>query len=304
MIMNETNQLSFSFDKTAYPFSGNEPEADLFLEINVTIIYSPGEFRELIPNVKALFTKEGHLQLNSVIQTLRNEGFPVNKGLLFYYSKVADLFVYSGKLPFGSDILIPAYEFYDQSPNKQLYLKIRESEAPPQEFIEIPETIPDTLKHEETFGSSESSIEGFDQEETSEDHVTKKKSRHKERTIHEALKLVAEWRKIHKEGYTEQDSSEIIYPTLEEAAKRVGVVKKSLDDYFLMIKHAKLHGFDFEKNSNERFGVLRAFVKKNKQKKESQKTNDILNEILEVTSNNPVQINPKSKKIQKTNISK
>jgi len=52
--------------------------------------------------------------------------------------------------------------------------------------------------------------------------------------------------------------------SLDDAAKKVGVSKKSLDDYFLQLKFGKRLGFDFEKYKNEKVGVLRKYVKRNK----------------------------------------
>ena len=49
--------------------------------------------------------------------------------------------------------------------------------------------------------------------------------------------------------------------TLEEAAKVVDIPKKTLDDYYMHIKIASEHNFDFQINLNEKIGVLRKFVK-------------------------------------------
>ena len=48
---------------------------------------------------------------------------------------------------------------------------------------------------------------------------------------------------------------------MEDAAKKVGVSKKSLDDYLLQLRFGKKYGFDSETNRNEKVGVLRSFVK-------------------------------------------
>lgn len=45
---------------------------------------------------------------------------------------------------------------------------------------------------------------------------------------------------------------------------KVGISKKSLDDYLLQLKFGRKLGFDFEKYKDERVGVLRKFVKQNK----------------------------------------
>ena len=39
----------------------------------------------------------------------------------------------------------------------------------------------------------------------------------------------------------------------------MGFSKKSLDDYLLQIRYGSKFGFDFEKHSNEKIGVLRKF---------------------------------------------
>ena len=48
---------------------------------------------------------------------------------------------------------------------------------------------------------------------------------------------------------------------LEDAAQKVGVSKKSLDDYLLQLRFGKKFGFDFETNKNNKVGILRLFVK-------------------------------------------
>lgn len=57
--------------------------------------------------------------------------------------------------------------------------------------------------------------------------------------------------------------------SLEDAAVKVKVSKKSLDDYLLQLRFGKKFGFDFEKNRNEKVGVLRSFVKTKKDEEKS-----------------------------------
>jgi len=72
------------------------------------------------------------------------------------------------------------------------------------------------------------------------------------------------WR-IFYNGVKDSRTGQFQQYSLVEAAHKVGVPKKSLDDYMLVIKHAKMYGFDFEKNKDMRFGLVRAYVKKCKQ---------------------------------------
>ena len=72
------------------------------------------------------------------------------------------------------------------------------------------------------------------------------------------LEKVSEWREI------SQKNPKI---TLDEAAKIIKIPKKTLDDYYMQIKVASEHHFDFQKNLNEKIGVLRKFARENNMKK-------------------------------------
>lgn len=52
--------------------------------------------------------------------------------------------------------------------------------------------------------------------------------------------------------------------SLEDAATKVSVSKKSLDDYLLQLRFGKKYNFDFQKHKNDKVGTLRAFVKQKK----------------------------------------
>jgi hypothetical protein len=62
-----------------------------------------------------------------------------------------------------------------------------------------------------------------------------KRKRHKERKIGEVLDLVLRWRKLYS-GVRDPRTGQIIKLSLEDAAKKLGVAKKSLDDYLLQIR--------------------------------------------------------------------
>lgn len=51
---------------------------------------------------------------------------------------------------------------------------------------------------------------------------------------------------------------------MEDAAAKVNISKKSLDDYLLQIRFGKKYKFNFNDHKNDKVGVLRAFVKKHK----------------------------------------
>lgn len=64
--------------------------------------------------------------------------------------------------------------------------------------------------------------------------------------------------------------------SLEDAAQKVGVSKKSLDDYLLQLRFGKKFGFDFQKHKDDKVGILRSYVKTekgNSKKKKGDKNN-------------------------------
>ena len=69
--------------------------------------------------------------------------------------------------------------------------------------------------------------------------------------------MVKKWRYLHTHGH----------PTikkrlnLQEAAKLVGVSKKSLDDYYCQLRLGESYNFDFVNNLDEKIGVLRNYVR-------------------------------------------
>ena len=90
--------------------------------------------------------------------------------------------------------------------------------------------------------------------------------RTKERSISDIIEKVSLWRKLYNGVY--RDGNLVRY-SLEDAAAKVGVSKKRLDDYLLQLRFGKKYGFDFQKNKNEKVGVLRSYVKQQKSKQKT-----------------------------------
>ena len=84
--------------------------------------------------------------------------------------------------------------------------------------------------------------------------VDNKKLRAKEATIADIIQKVALWRWIYNENYEY---------SFQDAAAKVGVAKKSLDDYLLQINRGKKLKFDFIKHQHDKVGVLRKWCKHN-----------------------------------------
>ena len=97
-----------------------------------------------------------------------------------------------------------------------------------------------------------------------------KPKRTKERLVHEIIDKVSTWRQLYKgiSVPSESDPATQVEKklSLEEAATKVGVTKKSLDDYLLQLRFGRKFGYDFEANKNAKVGELRQFVREEKDK--------------------------------------
>ena len=99
-------------------------------------------------------------------------------------------------------------------------------------------------------------------EKRSKNYINANSKRAKERKIGDIIKKVYMWRKLYF-GYKDKEGNEIKF-SLEEAAVKIGISKKSLDDYLIQLRIGKMYGFNFNEHKNDKVGILRAFVKKNK----------------------------------------
>ena len=93
----------------------------------------------------------------------------------------------------------------------------------------------------------------------------KKSKRTKERKIGYIIEKVNTWRKLYN-GFRDEFGKFTKY-SLDEAAKLIGISKKSLDDYLLQLRLGRKYGFDFNANKISKVGVLRSFVKKHRNPK-------------------------------------
>ena len=81
------------------------------------------------------------------------------------------------------------------------------------------------------------------------------------------------WKTLYNGIYsTDEKGNKIkIKYTLEQAATKAGISKKSLDDYLIQLRIGKFFNFNFTEHKNDKVGILRSFVKKHKQQYEKEK---------------------------------
>lgn len=87
--------------------------------------------------------------------------------------------------------------------------------------------------------------------------VRSKPRKVKERTICEAIEAVKQWRTLYDSS---DETGKRIY-TLEDAAKCVGIAKKTLDDYHVHLRVAYQFNFNLERFKEKKVGILRKYVK-------------------------------------------
>lgn len=71
------------------------------------------------------------------------------------------------------------------------------------------------------------------------------------------MESVKIWRTLYD---TDDGNGKRLY-TLDEAARIVGIAKKTLDDYYSLIRTAMNFNFNLEKYKESKVGLLRKFVK-------------------------------------------
>ena len=118
----------------------------------------------------------------------------------------------------------------------------------------------------------EDDIENIE-ESNSHNYFNSKSKRAKERKIGYIIKKVFMWKTLYNGFYDKDENGNItqIKFTLEQAADKIGISKKSLDDYLIQLRIGKMFGFNFTEHKNDKVGVLRAFVKKHKAEYEQKK---------------------------------
>lgn len=124
------------------------------------------------------------------------------------------------------------------------------------------------LSHIERLMLTQNAVGNVEKErdEPSEDEDNGKGKRQcrrtKERRIGHIIEKVIEWRKYYSGTIDESRQHEKL--SLDEAAKKVGISKKSLDDYLFQIRFGYRYKFNFNEYYNEKVGILRDFVRQQK----------------------------------------
>mmetsp|Transcript_9288 Transcript_9288/g.13813 ORF Transcript_9288/g.13813 Transcript_9288/m.13813 type:complete len:291 (-) Transcript_9288:36-908(-) len=213
------------------------------IDIELQFGTHPQKEVEVIPNVSEpflMFNCACEVLLAPILSHLKHLGFPLDNSMVWYYSPCARLEVYCGNDPLPSSVSIPEFEIQNS------LLKVICKEPIKNEFGTMV-----------TIGSSPT-VKIRQEEDVSHNHKTSRRT--KERKIGYIIEKVSKWRKLY--NGTPNAKGELVKLTLEEAANKVSISKKSLDDYLLQLRFGRKFGFNFQEHKDDKVGVLRAYVKK------------------------------------------
>lgn len=91
-----------------------------------------------------------------------------------------------------------------------------------------------------------------------------------ERMISSVVHTLTKWKKLHDHGASDPAAAATGEHTTRltwgQAATFINVPKKTLDDYMREVRMGHRNGFDFDQNSSKRFGVLRAFNRRRRER--------------------------------------
>ena len=225
--------------------------------VSVSYSYSPVTFNTIL-SIKPV--DETHISLNDILEGL-SKSISLNNFSVSYceYDNNTNIYVYIGKYPLENNYLI-GYDIQSLSNNNILTnIRIKLRQIVSKEF---------PLKQE----LIEEDIENIEDKKIN-NYINHKSKRAKERKIGYIIKKVFMWKTLYNGIYsTDEKGNKIkIKYTLEQAAAKAGISKKSLDDYLIQLRIGKFFNFNFTEHKNDKVGILRSFVKKHKQQYEKEK---------------------------------
>ena len=215
---------------------------------------------------------ETHISLNEILEGL-SKSIPLNNFAVSYceYDNNTDIYVNVGKYPLDKNYII-GYNIQSLM-NKNIITNIR---IKLRQLIIKEYPLKQELIEEDVENIEDKKINNF---------INHKSKRAKERKIGYIIKKVFMWKTLYNGIYsTDEKGNKIkIKYTLEQAAAKAGISKKSLDDYLIQLRIGKFFNFNFTEHKNDKVGILRSFVKKHKQQYENEKKsskNDSINSYV------------------------
>ena len=225
--------------------------------VNVIYSYTQVNFNTVI-TLKVI--DDLHISLNDILDSLSKQ-ITLNNFAISYceYDNNTNIYVNLGKYPLDNNYLIGYNSQSLTNPNILTQIRIKLRQIITKEY---------PLKQE----LIEEDIENIEDKNINS-YINQKSKRAKERKIGYIIKKVFMWKTLYNGIYSvDENGNKIkIKYTLEQAANKAGISKKSLDDYLIQLRIGKFFNFNFNEHKNDKVGILRAFVKKHKVQYEKEK---------------------------------
>ncbi len=223
------------------------------INVNINLKYSYSkEIRRFIN--KKLPVENDSIELTKVMSELEKEGIDnLDDTAISFFDEDMKYNIFCGIYPKISKVNISLKSLEHQN--------IGESQINYELTINsrfIPKNRQDKIKME--LGEEQLSPQ-HEEEKEGNNKNDKRSRRSKERKLGVIIEKVYLWRKLYS-GFFDEKKGQVVKMTLEEAAEKVGISKKSLDDYLNQLKFGKTNGFNYNDNKNSKVGILRIFLRK------------------------------------------
>ena len=282
------------------------------IEIPIVLLKKNTKEKNELNNIES--PNKFYIKMNELTKELKKIGYPMSGSMINIFVNYTNNYVYFGTEPLDNKILLYSYMLepnkdiiklkiinyiqkkmldgytnaiintYFRKPIKTNKNKKKNKSGENSTSLDIKMYMPSMTNIEYFEKDDESSLSLEENEEDKKKYEKLTDANKRERKIGYIIEKVYAWRKLYN-GYRDDDNNFIKY-TLDEAAEKINVSKKSLDDYLLQIRLGRKTGFNFDDNKNEKIGVLRAYVEQ--QKKNG---NNIIKE--------PIKKRKKKKKVKK-----
>ena len=239
-------------NKSNYAYSLNENIINSTIEsciINVIYSYININFTGII---NCPIYNNNEFILTSELLKKLEESIQVNNFQIFYYNSIYKTYILIGVYP-------------NKIIRERIYTKDSIINPKNKDMITIKLKFRQIINKDNALKMEYNILDEGKSEEKSENNYPElgmKTRRAKERKIGSVVRKVYIWRKLYT-GF-QDENGKTIKLTLEEAAKKVGISKKSLDDYLIQLRNGRNLGFNFNEHQNDKVGVLRSYVKKHK----------------------------------------
>ena len=227
--------------------------------VSVSYSYSPVTFKTFL-NIKPI--DDLHISLNEILEGL-SKSIPLSNFAVSYceFDNNTNIYINVGKYPLDKKYLIGynIQSVMNSDITTDIRIKLRQ-------IVNKEYPLKQELIEEDIENIEDKKINNF---------INHKSKRAKERKIGYVIKKVFMWKTLYNGIYsTDENGNKIkIKYTLEQAASKAGISKKSLDDYLIQLRIGRFFNFNFTEHKNDKVGILRAFVKKHKQQYEKEKKN-------------------------------